>query len=95
MMNFRNWLEQSDASPMFNCGGCGHNLIANREYGYMLHSDIWEKIGNPKNMRCVGCVEKELGRRLRKNDFNWDLPLTKSKRLRSNRLKDRMGISEK
>lgn len=102
-MKFRNWLEsQATYNPeerraawttLYNCDDCGQHVAAMKEYAYMLRNEIWKSIGSPDKL-CVGCVEKRLGRRLQKSDFEWSWPLTSSSKYdnqRSERLLDRMG----
>lgn len=72
----------------FICRSCGtdtHPKSGIQEY-YMVNFDIWEVVGNPPGMLCVGCLEDRLGRRLTPLDFlgcplNLDLDHHRSPRL--------------
>ena len=51
------------------CLDCGADTDAINE-SYLLHDELWHKV-NPAEagMLCVGCCERRLGRKLRRNDF--------------------------
>ena len=73
----------------FKCLDCNINTNKIGEY-YMINFKLWNKI-NPKDdgMICVGCVEKRLGRKLKRNDFTI-CPLNENYADMSKRLLDRV-----
>ncbi len=51
--------------PSNACVDCGQSA----EY-YMVHDELWERAGyGPDVMACIPCLEKRLGRPLRRDDF--------------------------
>lgn len=59
----------------FTCEDCG-------EYDYkmyMVNKDLWVKHGNKEKTLCMSCLEKRLGRKLTKDDFeeNKNVPANK------------------
>ena len=36
---------------------------------YSVRDSIWERAGSPEGCLCIGCLEKRLGRELRRKDF--------------------------
>jgi hypothetical protein len=62
-------LMECDAVRNPLCMDCGVDTDEINEQ-YMVLDDIWRK-GNPSEagMLCIGCLEKRLGRELRRNDF--------------------------
>jgi len=55
-------------SPCADCGGHG--------YGYMLRDSLWVLVnrGSRDGFLCLPCVERRLGRPLRRDDFT-DVPI--------------------
>jgi hypothetical protein len=52
-----------------NCMDCGVDTDAINE-SYMIHDDLWRAaVPSEAGMLCVGCLEKRLGRKLRRDDF--------------------------
>jgi hypothetical protein len=55
---------------------------------YMVRASIWKKAGMAPfgGSLCIGCLEKRLGRKLKRKDFDWNSPLNQfpgTPRLRS------------
>ncbi|MGW1742425.1 hypothetical protein ACWCPQ_26870 [Nocardia sp. NPDC001965] len=72
----------------FRCTGCGYDASGE---GYMVHDEVWAKAGFTDGCFCIGCLEAALGRRVSTPDFQ-DLPMnTDPYRVRSKRLRDRLG----
>jgi hypothetical protein len=57
----------------WTCAECG---ISCREDYYMLEHTVWDKIAKRNELLHLKCVEKRLGRKLRKSDF-MDIPFNK------------------
>jgi len=69
---------------IFNCMDCDWDVTGPLELGadetertpheyYMLLFPLWEEVAKEEKrggMLCIGCVEKRLGRKLVKNDFD-------------------------
>lgn len=72
----------------WDCADCGESTIP--EY-YMLHNRIWLSVAGKREMLCIGCVERRLGRRLVKGDFTGCLANKQGSRMDSDRLIDRRG----
>jgi hypothetical protein len=75
-----------------DCIWCGTDTCGE---SYMVHNEIWEKFGPPKvtGCVCVGCLEDRMGRQLCPADFT-DVPLnTDPEYYKSDRLRDRLGLS--
>ena len=54
----------------FLCMDCSIDTGKAGEH-YMLLDEIWNQVcSSPLGMLCVRCLERRLGRRLTKNDFN-------------------------
>lgn len=49
-----------------DCKLCTHCL---GEY-YNVHDSVWDAVGKPAGMLCIGCLEARLGRQLTVNDFS-------------------------
>ena len=86
-MHFYEYIEKR-TGIMF-CNDCHANIRDIKEYDYMLHNNIWGKVGKKEHL-CIGCLEKRLGRKLGPNDFDWSLPINWDNAPRSERLLDRM-----
>ena len=71
--------------------------IVSPEYDYMLRDEVWKEAiqdtYHSKDVLCISCVETLLGRKLKSDDFNFDIKLNDPDRWRSERLKERMGYS--
>lgn len=53
-----------------NCVDCGVNTATLGEH-YMLKDSVWySAYARERGMLCIGCIEKRLGRKLTKVDFN-------------------------
>jgi hypothetical protein len=70
------------------CMDCGVDTDAINEQ-YMIHDELWrEVVPSEAGMLCVGCFEKRLGRKLRRDDFRpyaqsaFDAGIPVSERLR-------------
>jgi hypothetical protein len=61
---------------MFNCIDCNVNTRKINEY-YMVTSKIWReaKLKYNDGMVCLECLEARLGRTLKREDFQLDLPI--------------------
>jgi hypothetical protein len=71
----------------FSCEACGSDYD---EY-YMVQNGIWKAYGAGGGMLCIGCLEKRMGRKLGRQDFN-DLPLNEiNPETQSLRLQDRLS----
>jgi hypothetical protein len=70
-----------------SCADCAYDYD---EY-YMVRDDIWKARGAGTGMLCIGCLEKRVGRLLRRQDFT-DVPLNQTNsETQSLRLQDRLG----
>jgi hypothetical protein len=82
--------------PVFVCADCGVNTADINEY-YMLKSPVWYEAVNAspvvpfKVLMCIGCVENRIGRKLKPNDFANVRLNHPDIRVKSERLKDRLG----
>ena len=57
----------------------------------MVQNDIWKAYGAGDGMLCIGCLEKRIGRKLRRQDFI-DLPIDEiNPETQSLRLQDRLS----
>jgi len=65
-------VDMTEPKPLvdFSCEDCASDYD---EY-YMVQNDIWKVYGAGKGMLCIGCLEKRIGRKLRRQDFI-DLPI--------------------
>lgn len=73
----------------FECWHCDIDTLDIHEY-WMVLDPLWEDAGLDKEILCVGCFERIIGRKLIPSDFNeypinTDLSMKRSKRL-NNRL---------
>jgi len=68
-----NWYKT--AKQTLHCVDCGISTISTVENGvdeyYVLKNDVWAASGlDPHGGElCIGCLEKRLGRKLNRNDF--------------------------
>jgi len=70
----------------FRCEDCGSDY----DEDYMVQNDIWKTYGAGGSMLCIGCLEKHMGRKLRRQDFI-DLPVSEiNPETQSLRLQDRL-----
>jgi hypothetical protein len=84
-------LDPTDVKDHGACAGCGANVDRLQEACYMTTSETWAAAGDPKGMWCIGCLEERLGRQLRRDDFNWNIPFTADPSYpRSERLQSRL-----
>ena len=89
-MEFREFIDSHH-----QCRGCNVDVNVTGEYAFKLNDDVWDKINGPrgtgpKQMLCVDCIEKMLGRGLNKDDFDWEHEINSRKAKRSNSLQKRM-----
>jgi len=59
---------------MAKCNDCSRNLFKMKEFNYIVKNNIWEVAVNCRFL-CIECLEKRLGRKLEKEDFDWDVPV--------------------
>ena len=71
------------------CADCGTDTIVSREI-YLVTPDLWAAAGVGRGFLCVGCFEARLGRHLTPDDFPPEVPINRSGRPRSARLRSRM-----
>jgi hypothetical protein len=73
------------------CMDCGVDTDAIDE-SYMVHDDLWRAaVPSEAGMLCVGCFEKRLGRRLKRDDFRpYALSALEEGMSVSDRLRERM-----
>lgn len=82
--------------PRGSCGHCGLNTTPRHDDGpweyYMVHDDIWGTAGAGRGFLCIGCLERNLGRKLTPADFS-NAPVNDpaGKRPRTPRLLNRLG----
>lgn len=83
--------EAVDDMGRLDCLWCGVDTVD--EY-YIVTREIWEQYGPKKNegCLCIGCLEDRMDRRLVPGDFT-DVPVNTDGGHRSERLRDRMGLS--
>jgi hypothetical protein len=82
-------VDMTEPKPLvdFSCEDCGSDYD---EY-YMVQNDIWKTYGAGGVMLCIGCLEKRMGRKLRRQDFI-DLPINEiNPEAQSLRLQDRLS----
>lgn len=67
-----NWLHIAVEAAMSlgigDCVLCGVNTYQIGEY-YMVRKRLWDKYGAGDEMLCVGCLERQMGRKLKAADF--------------------------
>ncbi len=84
--------EAVDDMGRLHCIWCGVDTGEIGEF-YMVNHDVWAQFGPAHGCLCVGCLEKQMGRRLRPGDFQ-DIPInTMVDKRRSDRLRDRLGTT--
>jgi hypothetical protein len=71
----------------FSCKDCGCDY----DESYMVHERIWKAHGVGEGHLCVGCLEKRIGRQLRRQDFT-NAPINEIDAQMSLRLRDRLSI---
>ena len=82
-------VDMTEAEPLvdLSCEDCASDYD---EY-YMVQNDIWKAYGAGEGMFCIGCLEKRMGRKLRRQDFI-DLPINGiNPKTQSLRLRDRLS----
>jgi hypothetical protein len=83
----KNCINYYEGNP-FICSDCGIDTNKNNEY-YMVQDKIWKESKVPKKaLLCIACLEKRLGRMLKKADFsdapiNWLPFIPRSARLKT------------
>jgi hypothetical protein len=87
-----------DCDPVRNplCRDCGVDLDAINEE-IMLVDEVWlAAVPTERGMLCIGCLEKRLGRKLRRDDFTrYSQSAVDEGMPVSDRLKDRLSRHEK
>jgi hypothetical protein len=76
---------------LFDCVDCGANFD---EYDYLVEDAVWAASGlKPDGGKlCIGCLERRLGRRLKRDDFESEIiGSSQSLRLRDRLSADRKG----
>ncbi len=77
------------------CIGCKVAIDSIHEYWYMVHNGVWSAAyGSSKErsgLSCIGCLERRLGRKLNRGDFDWSLPCNTMPFVRSKRLQKAMN----
>lgn len=83
----------------FKCMDCGDNVIDKKEYQYMVRQPVWRQAvkfsvdpSPARDLLCVNCLEKRLGRQLDPADFT-DAPINREAVNKSQKLRDRQGLS--
>ena len=82
-------VDMTEPKPLvdFSCEDCGSDY----DEHYMVQNDIWKAYGAGDGMLCIGCLEKRIGRKLRRQDFI-DLPINEiNPETQSLRLQDRLS----
>jgi Protein of unknown function (DUF2695) len=82
-------VDMTEPEPLvaFSCKDCASDY----DEDYMVQNDVWKACGAGDGMLCIGCLEKRIGRKLRRQDFT-DLPLNEiNPKTRSLRLQDRLS----
>jgi hypothetical protein len=77
-----------------NCADCGLDTLEAGEW-YMVHDEIWDEIWAwddvlSRQILCIGCLEKRIGRRLTGNDFTY-APINNPPGFMSDRMRDRLA----
>jgi hypothetical protein len=70
----------------FSCKDCGCDY----DESYMVHKKLWKAHGVGDDHLCIGCLEKRMGRQLRRQDFT-DAPINEIDAQMSLRLQDRLS----
>jgi len=75
-----------------NCADCGLDTVVAGEW-YDVHDEIWLQANvanvSSRQILCIGCLEKRIGRRLTPRDFT-DVPVNDPHRGKSDRMLDRL-----
>ncbi len=87
-MLFKEYIEKR--TKVMLCDDCDADIRAIKEYNFMLKNQIWSKVSDKTQHLCVACLEKRLGRKLKREDFDWSLPINFDKSARSDLLLSRM-----
>jgi hypothetical protein len=74
-------LLKSRHGAVWPCADCPEEA-----HPYVLLNTLWLRIGAPARFLCLTCLEKRLGRPVRRADFQRSEPLNKWLRWRGNRL---------
>lgn len=81
---------------IMRCHDCKINVSTHsgiQEYAYMVYDHIWEKAGmsSQGGMLCIRCLERRLGRKLTKDDFDSLVPINSGRIFeQSKRLQERL-----
>lgn len=59
------WRNQNDESKKFPCNDCGDKNFKL----FMVNDNLWTRYGINEKTLCKKCLEKRIGRKLNKNDF--------------------------
>ncbi len=59
--------KESEEEIVLPCGDCGKET-AITDY-YMVNFELWGKYGNGKDLLCINCLSKRVGRPLTKKDL--------------------------
>lgn len=88
----------------YKCADCGIDVNEAKEYAFMVKPFTWRtslrkagKAGlspSTYDVVCVECLEKRLGRKLKRRDFDWNNYINIGKYARSSRLRARMRNEE-
>ena len=82
-------VDMTEPEPLvdFSCKDCASDY----DEDYMVQNDFWKAYGGGDGMLCIGCLEKRIGRKLRRQDFT-DLPVNEiNPETQSLRLQDRLS----
>lgn len=77
-----------------DCVWCGVDTHEIHEY-YMVTNKVWKRYGPANGQLCIGCLEDQMGRKLQPRDFTKVQVNTGPDWTRSERLRDRLGLSDK
>lgn len=84
--------EAIEGLDILDCVLCGVDTSEIGEY-YMVTDTIWGQYGSARGCLCIGCLEKQMGRELRRDDFKYCPANDPAFSPRSERLLDRMGLA--
>ena len=59
----------AQAKEDLTCKDCKEWTAADEDM-FMVNDEIWDEYGNKKDMLCPGCLEKRMGRKLKKGDVS-------------------------
>lgn len=85
--------EEDHNKRNYDCVDCGMNTDKGGEY-YSVHCNVWNAGGGKRNLLCIGCLEKRIGRKLEANDFRdcrVNTDTTGKHANRSDRLRNRLN----